>query len=692
MRSRNLVIRYINAILDIFAMLIAYIIANKIKFGWWRTGIRNEANSYMTLFMIFLAAYFIVLLMFFAYDNMLERGAIKELFAVTKMLAYMTLIVTLYIYVTKTNDFYSRVHMAYFLGMSYVFVYVERQILKYYLTKSYYRSGATEKIILVTTSDQVEEVVKKIKETKNWYFRINSIALLDCNQEGELIDGIEVIAGEEDLLPKIATSENDGAFLCIPQEFPFAYTEFIDEMQEMGKQVHWNIVEYGVAGGAKEIQFLGKYPTVTWSNKNYRIRYKAIKRTIDIVIGLLGSLILLVTCPLVMIGHAIERDNGHIILGYVRVGKNGRRFFEYRFRVMKRNSSEVSKTGKILEFLGISNLPMAWNILWGDMSIVGVEAPSLPQFLAYSRNQRRGLSAQPGVIQFWPAYYWTRKNNEDITVEKCESEYVEHWSLWLDVKVVLRTWLLFCINREFRTHVRMRTNGLQQEERRILDEFNKDEEALEFEGCIVYKRRIAYHTLKRLFDVVVSLISLIILSPLLLILAVIVRMEDGQNVFYKQLRIGKDGEKIYVYKIRTMKTNVGDLKKILTPEQYDQYQKEFKIENDPRVTRVGRVLRKTSLDELPQLLNILKGELSIVGPRPIVEKETSIYGYDLGKLLSVKPGLTGYWQAYARNKATYESGERQQMELYYVEHQSIWLDIKILFRTIRTVLKRDGAM
>jgi lipopolysaccharide/colanic/teichoic acid biosynthesis glycosyltransferase len=141
-----------------------------------------------------------------------------------------------------------------------------------------------------------------------------------------------------------------------------------------------------------------------------------------------------------------------------------------------------------------------------------------------------------------------------------------------------------------------------------------------------------------------------------------------------------------------MRTNVGDLEKILTPEQYAQYQREFKIENDPRVTKIGNILRKTSLDELPQLLNILRGDLSLVGPRPIVEKETEVYGDELGHFLSVRPGLTGYWQAYARNNATYESGERQKMELYYADHQSLWLDIRILFKTVGAVLKRDGAM
>ncbi len=137
--------------------------------------------------------------------------------------------------------------------------------------------------------------------------------------------------------------------------------------------------------------------------------------------------------------------------------------------------------------------------------------------------------------------------------------------------------------------------------------------------------------------------------------------------------------------------NVKNLEKLLTPEQLEQYRTEFKIDNDPRITKIGNVLRKLSLDELPQLFNILKGDISIVGPRPIVEKETQIYGDDVGKLLSVKPGLTGYWQAYARNNATYESGERQKMEMYYIDNNSLWLDIRILFKTVFSVLKKEGA-
>lgn len=203
--------------------------------------------------------------------------------------------------------------------------------------------------------------------------------------------------------------------------------------------------------------------------------------------------------------------------------------------------------------------------------------------------------------------------------------------------------------------------------------------------------RHIYLIIKRTFDVVLSAIGLIILSPVFLIIMICVIAEDGSNPFYGHIRIGKNGKKICVYKFRSMKNIDVDIEKILTPEQLLQYRTEFKIDNDPRITKVGNFLRKSSLDELPQLINILKGDISIVGPRPIVEREIEIYGKDTAKLLSVQPGLTGYWQAYARNNATYESGERQKMEMYYVEHQSLWLDIKIIFKTFSSVLKGSGA-
>lgn len=202
----------------------------------------------------------------------------------------------------------------------------------------------------------------------------------------------------------------------------------------------------------------------------------------------------------------------------------------------------------------------------------------------------------------------------------------------------------------------------------------------------------SYLFIKRLFDFLASLAALILLSPLMLILAILVYLDDPGKVFYGHLRIGKNGKPFKVWKFRSMYMNADKMIDLLTPEQAKQYYTEFKIDNDSRITKIGNFLRKTSLDELPQLFNVLCNDMSLVGPRPLIESEIQTYYADMyDTLLAVKPGVTGYWQAYARNNATYQSGERQKMEMYYVHNASLWLDIKILFKTIGSVLKKQGA-
>ena len=201
-----------------------------------------------------------------------------------------------------------------------------------------------------------------------------------------------------------------------------------------------------------------------------------------------------------------------------------------------------------------------------------------------------------------------------------------------------------------------------------------------------------YKFVKRAFDFIAALAAIVAISPLLLIISAIVYLGDPGPVIYGQVRIGKNGKAFKMWKFRSMYKNADKMIDQLTDEQRQQYITEFKIDNDPRITPVGNFLRKTSLDELPQLFNVLCNDMSLVGPRPLIESEIQTYYADMfDTLLSVKPGVTGYWQAYARNNATYQSGQRQQMEMYYVNHASIMLDIKILFRTVVSVLRRDGA-
>lgn len=199
-----------------------------------------------------------------------------------------------------------------------------------------------------------------------------------------------------------------------------------------------------------------------------------------------------------------------------------------------------------------------------------------------------------------------------------------------------------------------------------------------------------YIKIKRVIDVILASVALILLSPLFAIIAIAIKIDSKGPVFFEHKRIGKNGKIIKLYKFRSMVVNAEELIKSFTPEQMKEYKENYKLTNDPRITRVGKFLRKTSLDELPQLLNIINGDLSIIGPRPVVADELEKYGVNKDKFLSVTPGLTGYWAANGRSNTTYE--QRMQMELYYIDNLSLKMDIKVFFKTILSVVKKEGAV
>lgn len=198
-----------------------------------------------------------------------------------------------------------------------------------------------------------------------------------------------------------------------------------------------------------------------------------------------------------------------------------------------------------------------------------------------------------------------------------------------------------------------------------------------------------YIKIKRVIDVILASVALILLSPLFAIIAIAIKIDSKGPVFFAHKRIGKNGKIIKLYKFRSMVINAEELIKSFTPEQMREYKENYKLTNDPRITKVGKFLRKTSLDELPQLINIINGDLSIIGSRPVVADELEKYGVNKDKFLSVTPGLTGYWAANGRSNTTYE--QRMEMELYYIDNLSLKMDIKVFFKTILSVLKKEGA-
>jgi lipopolysaccharide/colanic/teichoic acid biosynthesis glycosyltransferase len=187
--------------------------------------------------------------------------------------------------------------------------------------------------------------------------------------------------------------------------------------------------------------------------------------------------------------------------------------------------------------------------------------------------------------------------------------------------------------------------------------------------------------IKRVLDLVISILLLPFILLIIAICGILIKLEDGGPVFYCGKRLGKDGKVFKMYKLRTMKVNAPDIR---NPDGST-----YNAEDDPRLTKIGKFLRKTSLDELPQFFNVIKGEMSIIGPRPDLPEHINYYtSYEIKKL-SVLPGITGYNQAYYRNSVEWK--KRLQNDIYYVKNISFLLDLKILFKTIIKVLKREGV-
>lgn len=681
---------YIQTLIDLMAFLVSFLIARLIKM-MVPIGITVESfNSYINLLLIVVIGYMLIQTMLLAREDILKRNLTGELKSAFKTTGGVFIILVFYLFITKTSSDYSRIFMISFMVISFFMLIIFRITLKKWIFPLFRNSRNAEKVVIVGKTDDIHRTIAKIRKSNDWRFQITGAIPFDSSSELEYIDQIKVVCEPEQMMDNLVTASVDSVLLVSKLEH-INTLDFIHTLNNQGKLVNISIQEYDAEDNTNRIvdemgscAVVRYFPFMTLPR-----RYQFLKRVLDVI----GGLILLPLFAFVYLLSYLFNifEKGPVILRRVRVGKNGRRFYQYRFRILKMDSDPESGKipytwwGRFLSATHLNGLPGIINVIVGDMSFCGPHAPTIHRYLEYSPARRRNLSILPGVVGGWSL----EEDEEDIIFR--ERAYLEDWSILKDAAIYFEMILRY-LTFHSRRHI---TDRAVSEEIELIKEYKEDIAPLQYDHT-AYVHQVTfgetiYLIIKRLIDIVLSGIGIVILSPVLLLLAVLVIANDGGSPIYKHTRIGYKGKKIHILKFRSMRRDAGDLKKLLTPEQLEQYEREFKIDDDPRITSVGEFLRKTSLDELPQMINIFIGDLSIIGPRPIVEKETEVYGRDIAKFVSVKPGLTGYWQAYARNNATYESGERQAMEMYYVDNRSLWLDIKIFFKTIVSVLKREGA-
>ncbi|MGI6053060.1 MAG: sugar transferase [Bilifractor sp.] len=733
---------------DFIALLLSFSISFFWRFKSPRIPIIGRGfyipGAYANLLPAVVILYLMIAYFSLSRENYIHRSIGYEIASVTKTDVALVILMIVYFFFTRSSVLYSRAFIAFFGVLFWITDFLLRLLMRIVILPN--RKKSAEQMIVIGDLETVKERLPVIDDPSDWRVHVCGIVITDQDMKGEYIDGTEVIANVSDmrevlqsaaadsvvLLPSkgqnidagsvsdmapdlqtlkagsgaaVASASAGAGSVAAPGSLgakagsgaaPGGYNirELATFMHDCGKTVRVDFSQYEVIRDANfTLDRVGSCDVVTYSPvETPGIRYRIFKKIFDVVLSILLMPLLGIVWILSAIFLNIE-SKGPVIMSRVRVGKNGRRFNQYRFRVLRMDAEERIREGKnpktvwgrFLSFSHLDRLPLILNVFLTDMSFVGPHAASLTRYLNYGSERRKNLCVTPGITGYWAFV------KDENTIAHKERAYVTNWGYLKDIALLAE----FLVRYISGTLPRKYDNGQIREEIRMIAIYEEEHEPLQYDHSFYQAPTgigvSCYHFFKRLLDIVISLVAIIVLSPLFLVLMILVMGTDGGSPFYAHSRIGKNGRRIHVYKFRTMRTDAGDLKKLLTPKQLEQYQREFKIDNDPRITKIGNFLRRTSLDELPQLFNILGGSLSFVGPRPIVEEETHIYGKDIGKLLSVKPGLTGYWQAYARNNATYESGERQQMEMYYIEHASMGLDCKIVLKTFSSVAKETGA-
>ncbi len=684
---------YILNAIDILSIILSFFAAYYLRIFFPITesfyGNRANYNYFLT---VVLVAYFIVnFLLIYKDDKYLERHPVKEFSASVKMSSFVMILVLIYFNFAKLNGEFSRIFEIIYFVILVLIDTILRLMVKHFVLSR--RNGILnhQNILLIASSEDAEKYVGIINRSKDWRYRITEVYSSDVSFKKKLKD-VSVLTKEEEVFSQDNLDSIDGVIIFPEDGKEEVLKEWMNRFKSYGKTVHVQIPQYSLSNSFRSLDNIGDLAVVTYRDlQPMSIRQQLFKRTIDILIAVLFFPFYPLVYLIVKIFTEIESP-GPVLIRRVRVGKNNKRFYQYRFRVyrtdaakrIKQKKSPYTLIGRFLEKIHLDGLPLLLNVLTGDMSFVGPKAPNLPRYLRMSATQRNLLSIRPGIVGYWTG------EADDTKALQDETEYFENWNIFRDISIVIFCVLRFFSFRSLRVHGETHVD----EELAFAAYIRERKRPIRYDHAL-YKpeSKPLYSFLKRAFDILFSIILIIVLSPLLLFVFIVILADDGGNPIYTHERVGKDGVRFPIYKFRSMRMDAGNLKELLSPEQYDQYLKEFKVENDPRITPTGEFLRRSSLDELPQLFNILAGSMSFVGPRPILEEEVyqNYKKKEIAQFLSVRPGLTGFWQAYARNNAVYDDHKRQDMELFYVENRSLWFDIRILFKTIGSVISQRGA-
>lgn len=693
-RYTGYLLRVVDTISCFLAYLASYLISFYLLPGRTDVYLVIQKDAYLNLLLVSLVCYYLVTILFlYNDDDFLKRSAPEEFSISFRISAYVIVFLSIYLFFSKTSIYYSRFFIIAFFLCFLLIDDLLRIFLKKKILPRYRKSRSSERIIIIANRTDAEKVLHEFYASKDWRYYILGIVLTD-DSSSDSIAGIPVLMRLGELKNRISELDYDSALIVPQPSYSGGFTsdQLIELIKKNGKTVEIRIPDYQVKNCYRKLDQFGNSPVLVYFSGNpMPKRQEILRRFLNLITSIILLPLFLAIFLIVSIDLFFESP-GKVLIKIPRIGKNGRLFSMYRFRTfrldaekrLEKRQSPYTQIGAVLHRTHLDGFPQILNVLFNDMSFVGPHAASIHEFIDSAETRENiQVMIRPGITGYWNVIKGCGK------IRKKENDYLGSWSLAKDLGIILLSFGHYLTGNTYCSPDYSREE-LQEiiQSNLISADFLYDHELF---SPVHSFRRSLYLFFKRSFDILFSGIMIVLLSPLLLILAIIISADDGGAPLYAHKRVGKNGRIISVYKFRSMKMDAADLDKYLTPEQKKEYLKEYKLDADPRVTKIGAFMRRTSLDELPQLFNIFNGTMSFIGPRPVVADELSNYSEEeIARILSIRPGLTGYWQTYARNNAEYKTGQRQKMELYYVDHQSFLLDVRIFFHTFRSVLKEEG--
>lgn len=429
-------------------------------------GVQESWYTFSRSYMMTIAyILFFHLLSYYMFDwniNIFKRGYYVEFIAVFKYNVVLILILSFFLFVTKIADDFSRLVFVFFFVYNILLTYIGHLLLKQYFVKIYRTSSSSNKLFLITFSDYAEQVLAQLTDSPEWSYEVSGIALLDQEKETahKTIRDIPVIAGKEDLFEQLKVQVVDEVFLHLPDYPRNQIEELITQFESMGVTVHVNIDYFNNVMAHKTTESFAGFIVLSYEAATFDYRRLVIKRIMDIIGSLVGLTITAVLTPFIAI--AIKLDSkGPVFFAQKRVGKNGRYFYLYKFRSMTTDAEErkkelmaqnemdgpmfkvendprVTKVGAFLRKTSLDELPQFYNILIGNMSLVGTRPPTVDEFKQYDLYYRRRLSIKPGLTGLWQV-----SGRSDITdfkdVLKLDLQYIDNWSLSSDIRILLMT-------------------------------------------------------------------------------------------------------------------------------------------------------------------------------------------------------------------------------------------------------------